>query len=95
MWPSMFKLPLGLLCALELAVIFEKFISGETVMCTDLPSLHMHYSLAYHWKICLYHDQVVHQSFGTFNRRVECFDVSLYVCITLNHRLHGTCFVWF
>jgi hypothetical protein len=52
----------------------------------------MHYSLAYHWKICLYHDQVVHQSFGTSNRRVEHFDVSLYVCTTLNHRLHGTCF---
>jgi hypothetical protein len=44
----MFKLPLGLLCALELAVIFEKFVSGGTVMCIDLPSLHMHYSLAYH-----------------------------------------------
>jgi hypothetical protein len=51
-----------------------------------------HAPVIYHWKICLYHDQLVHQSLGTSNRRVECFDVSLYNCITLNHRLHGTCF---
>jgi hypothetical protein len=94
MWPSMLELPLGLLCASKLALISDKFISGRVVTCTDLPSLHTHYLLAYHWKY-VYHDQVAHWNFGTLNRRIECFDVSLYVCITSNHKLHGTCFVKF
>jgi len=94
MWPSMLELPVGLLCALELALISDKFINGKVAMCTDLPSLHTHYLLAYHWKY-VYQDQIAHQSFGTSNRIIECFYVNLYVCITSNHKLHGTCFVKF
>lgn len=94
MWPSMLELPVGLLCALELALISDKFINGKVAMCTDLPSLHTHYLLAYHWKY-VYQDQIAHQSFGTSNRIIECFYVNLYVCITSNHKLHGTSFVKF